>query len=243
MKHIFLSSLIAFFFISCTKEAIEKNIPNTSVYLVERSLEQSVNFANIPESTTDVTLDIIVRTIGGVQNHDRRFLLVPQDSSSAIAGVDYVIDQESLMIKAGELTDTVRVTILRNSELPEEGVKLYLQLIAGDAFDMEFPDFKNLCSITIINQVKEPEYWYWFAYDYLGDYSEKKFKILQDVADMPSDALDVLPETERDFSMLIGRLKRWGLLLKRYLDQQHANNNTVYEADGVTRMDVGDYMY
>lgn len=243
MKFIYYCVVICFFCIlGCAKESIEENIPKTSLYLHERSIALAVNFADVSESTPEVTLDIIVRALGGSRNYDRSFKLVPLDSSTAQIGIDYILNNESILLKSGKLIDTTQIRILRNPQLPKDGTVLHLKLVAGSDFDTEFLDYKNMSTIRISNKVAEPLYWYYFAYNYLGDYSEKKFRLLQNLAEMPKEALDNLPDSDQEYALLIGKLKRWGLILKRHLAEQTALGKTVYEEDGRTKMQVGSYL-
>lgn len=224
---------------ACKKENIQMNIPEGSIYMDNKSLSLEENFASYPESTTEVIVNLIIRVTGAAKNYDRPYQWVAQDSSTAVKGRDYEFVMDQLMVKAGKLTDTVQLKLKRNESLGADKTLLYLKLVPGKDFQQEISGFGILSTISMYNMVNEPPYWYWFAYDYFDEYSEKKFLLLQDIAGMPEDALSKEPASDREIQLLIGKLKRWGLLLKRYLDEQDAKGETVYEADGETVMVVG----
>ena len=234
--------VLGFMFVlaSCKKEPIQLNVPEAAVYIDSRSLSFTVNFASVMElpekvildSTGDVTLVVNIHVTGAPQNFDREYKWAVQDSSTAVVNKDYEFLENKFVVKAGELTARTQIKLKRNADLGAERVSLYLKLIPGKDFMATLDKMEDLVTISFFDQLTAPPYWDWFAYGYLDEYSEKKFRLLQQITDMPADALSTLPETERDYQRLVGQLKLWGIILKRYLEEQDANGNTVYEEDG-----------
>lgn len=227
---------------ACKKEKIQLNVPVGTIYMDTKSLRIEENFANYPESTTGVIVNLIIKVTGAPQNYDRAYQWVAQDSSTAVQGRDYEFVNDQLVVKAGALIDTAKVKLKRNASLGEEKTLLYFKLVPGKDFQAKINGFETLSTITLYNKVSEPPYWSYFAYDYFGEYSKKKFLLLQEVAGMPEDALSKEPESDREYQLLIGKLKRWGLLLKKYLAEQRDKGTIVYEANGETEMVVGGYL-
>lgn len=226
---------------ACKKENIQLIIPEGSIYMDKKSLSMEENFARYPESTTEVIVDLIIKVTGGPENYDRAYQWVAQDSSTAVKGRDYEFVNDQMSVKAGELTDTVQLKLKRNANLGEVKTLLYLKLVPGKDFQQKISGYEVLSTISLYNVVNQPLYWDWFGYNYFGDYSEQKFLLLQDVAGMPDDALSKEPESDQEYNLLVGKLKRWGLLLKRYLDEKDAIGETVLEEDE-SPMQVGDYL-
>lgn len=226
---------------ACKKEQIKLNVPEGTIYMSGKSLRMEENFANYPESTTDVFVDLIIKVTGAPQNYDRAYQWVAQDSSTAVQGRDYEFVNPQLFVKAGTLIDTVKLKLKRNASLGEQKTMLYLKLVPGKDFLAKIDGYETLSTISIYNAVDEPLYWYSEAYNYFGKYSKKKFLLLQDIAGLPVDILN-RELTEQEYLMMPSKLKFWGLLLKRYLEEKRAQNDIVYEADGKTVMVVGDYL-
>jgi hypothetical protein len=227
---------------ACKKEQIQLNIPEATIYMSGKSLRMEENFANYPESTTDVFVDLIIKVTGAPQNYDRAYQWVAQDSSTAVQGRDYEFVVPQLVVKAGKLIDTVKLKLKRNASLGEAKTMLYLKLVPGKDFRAKIDGYEILSTISMYNAVDEPLYWYGDAYNYFGEYSKKKFLLLQDIAGMPAEILN-RELTEEEYLVMPSKLKRWGLLLKRYLEEMHAKKETIWEDEAKTiRMVVGEYL-
>lgn len=229
-----------FFLMSCEKEEIKKNLPESSIYLAARSNAFDYNFTNYPITDTEIIVEIKVNTIGDVKDFDRPFQMIVQDSSTAKEGVHFEFVEKNLFIPAGELLKNVQIRLLRHPDLQNSDKTLHLLLKGGADFTSSIDGFKSISSIVFRDQTTQPFLWQLGSIqDYLGTYSEKKFKLYQEIAGMPIDALDSFERIDEYF---YARLKFWATLLKQYIDIQESQNNTILDEDG-TPMSVGEYLY
>ena len=87
------------------------------------------SFASVQASIKDVILNATVRTMGKVADHDRPFkVVVDKEGTTAIEGVHYEIDVDTVVIPAGKSTAYVNVRFFRTDDLMEKSVRLALRL-------------------------------------------------------------------------------------------------------------------
>lgn len=220
---------------ACKKEEIQMNVPEGTIYIDRRSFSFEENFANYPNTTTEVIVDLKINVTGAPQSYDRSYQWLAQDSSTAVLGKDYEFLSDKLVVEAGELSAVTQVKLKRSPDLGEETVLLYLKLVPGEDFQAGISDFEVISALSIFVKVSQPTYW---DSNYLGPFSEKKFSLLQEKVGMPYEALY---EEPIEYLLYLGKLKRWGILFKRYLDQEQANSTPVLEVNG-TPMRVGSYI-
>ena len=154
---------------------------NTEVYI--DSLDFS--FASVQASIRDVILNATVRTMGKVADHDRPFkVVVDKEGTTAMEGVHYEIDVDTVVIPAGESTAYVNVRFFRTDDLMEKSVRLALSLEDNEYFKCYFPKYKNMNTYTATGvQIHGDSFsftlsemytipWYWrviIETDYLGN--------------------------------------------------------------------------
>lgn len=225
---------------SCSKNEIEAVMPESSLYLDQRTTSFDRNFANYADSIAEIVIDVRVNVTGEVKDYDRVFTIASLDSSTAQLGVDYEFVQQQFVIPQGELTSLVQVRLLKNDGLKNDTKFLYLKVQSGSDFTKSIKGFDNVVTVSMSNIISAPLYWARYGNNYLGPFSEKKFLLLQDIAGMPADALSEINENT-NMTMLIGMLKRWGTILKRHIDQQRNLGTPVLEENGQL-MRYGSYM-
>ena len=118
---------------------------NTEVYI--DSLDFS--FASVQASVKDVILNATVRTMGKVADHDRPFkVVVDKEGTTAIEGVHYEIDVDTVVVPAGESKADINVRFFRTDDLMEKSVRLALRLEDNEYFKCYFPEYKNMNAYT-----------------------------------------------------------------------------------------------
>ena len=104
-----------------------KGYYGTTTEIYTDSLDYS--FASLPASMKDVILPATVRTMGKVADYDRPFkVVVDKEGTTAIEGVHYEIDLDSVVVPAGKSSANVNVRFFRTDDLMEKSVRLALRL-------------------------------------------------------------------------------------------------------------------
>lgn len=187
-----------------------------------------------------------VRLLGNIESVDRYFnvRVVEDTSTTAEEGTDYEM-LNKYPIPANERDGFVAVDIFRTDKLSDTTMYLTIELVENETFALPMktwvklpndntPDKKAVNVIRHVigftNVIVMPR-----AYSLLiwGDYSLKKMQLI----------LDVCGLTMEDFAdpnvFTSGVAKIHSQRFNKYLKAMKAKGETVYEADGVTEMAVG----
>ena len=169
-----------------------KGYYGTTTEIYTDSLDYS--FASVPASMKDVMLPATVRTMGKVVDYDRPFrVVVDKEGTTAIEGVHYEINVDTVVIPAGESMAKINVRFFRTDDLMEKSVRLALRLEDNEYFKCYFPEYKSMntysstgvlihgdsFSFTLSEMYTIP--WYWSVIiktDYFGTWMPKKFMII-----------------------------------------------------------------
>ena len=121
------------------------NVPHfTNPDMWAHQLYTWVRFVSMPENATDTTLSLKVNAVGEARDYDRVFnVAVVADSTTAVADQEYKDLSEQCVIKAGETSGLVNVTILRSDRVAEETVQLQLTLVPNEDFDLPSRRFRD----------------------------------------------------------------------------------------------------
>ena len=93
---------------------------------------------------TSHVLNAPVLTMGKVVDYDRPFkVVVDMEESTAIEGIDFEIELDSLVIKAGTSNAVVPVRLLRTETLLEKSLKIVLRLQENEHFKCYLKTYKN----------------------------------------------------------------------------------------------------
>jgi len=87
------------------------------------------------------------------------------------------------------------------------------------------------------DQLQAGPYWSSYSY-YFGEFSEKKVRLINQIAGMPLDywSVELYSSSQHQSNALY-----YAGLTFRYLSDQAYNGNTIFEADGVTPLRMGSY--
>jgi hypothetical protein len=251
MKNIiilFFANICLLFFEGCKKEEVPYPSESTSIYFKEALLPSSsslrnavdtlaMTFAFSPASLVDSTLKIPVSIQGLTKSIDRLVKLTVDPASTALPGVQYELPSE-FSIRANHSTDTIFVVLHRTPDLKTAPVNLILNLEANDNFDVNMKSqivqgtsrtvsFIRL-KVIFADILTKPLRWQPY---YHGPFSAKKLLLMNEIAGTPLTAFNDNNSVPYWFY--------WGSLMARYFEEQKAAGHTVYEADGVTEMQMG----
>ncbi len=248
---------------SCTEDPIIEYQGKNSIFFEGKydvSLSQYIpksygqlSFGYVDGLVKDSVYTVVVNSMGKPVAFDRPYELSVVDTSTLIAGTDYVFLSNSFVIAAGKTQDSVRIKFMRNSNMTTSTRFLSLKLSANDFFNLDMP----LESIGSGNQMKTEKYdsfilkvddilgcpWFWdpllnkngaVVERYLGPFTAKKFQIMIARYD-----LDVKTVTQFGRMPMPGQLFAWAFDMQSYLDEQTAKGDPIYESDNKTLMKMG----
>ncbi|MBD8487749.1 DUF4843 domain-containing protein [Echinicola sp. CAU 1574] len=193
----------------------------------------------VPTTFTDSLISIPVKVLGRVADEDRSFTVELGQGTTAQEGTDFEFVNEHV-IPAGEVSATIDIRLIKTEEIAEDTVVIKLKLLADEHFKSEMTTYVDRygqeqlshvgLDIYLSGVLQQPEDWF---EPYLGKFSSKKFFLMVDVL-----GFDPLIYTG---DVALSKSQYFGVVMKRYLDQQKALGNTIYEEDG-TEMEMGVYI-
>ncbi len=213
----------------------------------------NLTFAFSPDTKEDSILRLPVAVTGTAKNTDRVFDVTVDPDATAMASTDYVLPS-SLVVHAGRTIDTMLVTLKRTTALKTNTLFFTMRLKANDQFKTQIQyRSRNSGELTYIapgdtsatqffkvimsDQLQAGPYWGNYSYDF-GDFSEKKVRLMNEIAGMPLDfwSVDISVSQQQQANALY-----YAGFMNRYLNDQAYSGHPIFEADGVTLMTMGDY--
>jgi hypothetical protein len=223
--------------------SMQKNAnPEESVYLPDAS----INLMNQVGSEVEFGFNVMVT--GEPKDYDRPYRVgVVADSTTAVAGTDFILP-EGGVIKAGHVSDSLYVKLLKNDELQKKSVRLYVQVLPNEHFPTNFTQFAHdgreynvfdprVYDLTFTSMMTKP-YW-WESYSTsnpvengnLGYFTAKKITLLNELYSLTY--ADWLKTDEGGTGAI--NLTRVKVIYKKfalYLIEQYKNHTPVQEEDG-----------
>lgn len=228
MKSIYLILLGAVYFMyGCSKESIQTYDENTSkrfIYFVKSETDSTdVSFFSYPGESV-IEFPIVVKSSGFSTQDEEYKIVVLNEYSTAIEGEDFKLPT-NFIFKGGATSDTCYVKLHYSSKLDDSKVRIVLQLESQNNFESG-PSAYQTAVIWFHNNIVKPNWWTSSVTSYyLGDYSEKKYRLFNQVVGVDlTDASNSL-------------IRHYALIFKEYLNTQKISGNTIYEENG-TEMTV-----
>ncbi|WP_316817655.1 DUF4843 domain-containing protein [Pedobacter nyackensis] len=261
-KNFYLCVLALIMLSACKKEEIDlyndKAVGNSIYFAKADTLNDLiVSFGYAKNEVKDSVVSLVIRTIGAPATVDRPYNLSVADSSTVKRGVDYDFLNTTFSIKAGKVTDTLKIKFHRTEQLAKDSLFLYLDLKPNEHFSNSYLSrsvtTNNVTQIKYNTRLKfkvddiagAPFFWtpassgYSTVYGYYGAFSTRKYQLL--ISRYNLDPTDLARQKWVDESGNSTRLGAWALGLSAYLKQRDNAGDPVYEADGVTKMTLGIY--
>ena len=223
--------------------SMQKNAdPEENVYLPDAS----INLMNQVGDEAKFGFNVMVT--GAPKSYDRPYRVgVVADSTTAVAGTDYILP-EGGVIKAGQVSDSLYVKLLKNDKLQETSVRLYVQVLPNEHFSTNFTQFGHdgreynvfdprVYDLTFTSMMTKP-YW-WESYSSsnpvengnLGYFTAKKITLINELYSLTyADWLDT--DEGGTGAMNLTRVQVIYKKFARYLIEQYKNHTPVLEADG-----------
>jgi hypothetical protein len=166
-----------------------------------------------------------VELVGRPENKDRTYKIEVVKELTSATEANYSVPA-TFTLKAGHIADTAWITVKKTPDLAVKPVRLVLKIAATDDLGIGQADYA-ISIIYLSNVIAKPDWWDEDVTDeYLGDYSDKKYKLFIQVTGM-SD----LDENDGN------QLRYYTILFKNYLLREKDAGRTVYEDNG-TEMTV-----
>ncbi|WP_025141680.1 DUF4843 domain-containing protein [Pedobacter jeongneungensis] len=181
---------------------------------------------------TDSIVNMIIKTTGTVSDQDRLYKLAIDPASTAVAGKHFDFLPTTFSIKKNKLQDTVKIRFRRTADMQLQNFTLFFNLEANENFATEMRD-KVINTTTgqklsfikyrwFINDIiKKPARW---LDGYFGTFTRKKLSLIAQVLGVEPSYIDT--------SISVAEMTAFGKFMQRYLNEQKAAGNTIYEDDG-----------
>lgn len=243
IAYIILAALVSSLWAACKKDTLITYNAQDEIYFNYKEAglnidSTTVTFAYSGVSVKDSTFKIPLAVTGVAKDHDRTYIVTVDKSSTAISGQHYTLPS-TFILRANRLIDSLPVKLLRSSDLQSQTVRVTLNL--QESADLK-TDMKTINAVSAIsfklnlNDILGPgQYWNSMT-SYFGTFSVKKIRLINQVAGMP---LNYYISTWLRDTQSSAKLALYAITTARYLSDQKALGNTVYEDDGVTPMTMG----
>jgi hypothetical protein len=252
MKKILILSIVFLSFLgftSCTEDKIETYKDTDNIYFspavypyvslngataVTDSTGFSFGFDNV--TITKRIYRIPIRVQGKLSNVDRKVKVTVDPMSTAVQGTHFTLP-ENIVLRAGKEVDTIAVTVFRSPDMKTNTFTMVLNLEENESFTtkmktkvinvltkktMSYTRFK----LSFEDKLSQPTGW--FA-GYLGVFSAKKFFLMCDLMHLEPTMFN-----NKLGSVGLGTsdISYYASFMKRYLADQKASGNTIYEDNG-----------
>jgi hypothetical protein len=233
---------------SCKKEKLLTYDTKDNVYfnfvqnITNRLDTLNISFAYSPATVQDSTFLMPVTVTGAPKDVDREYSLIVDPSSTASAADHYVLPQK-FIIRAGKLTDSFPVKLLRTKDLQDTAKNIILTLHPNDNFNTDFQkipvtgDTLNTLTfkLNVSDILQAGPYWTSVFATYFGTFSVKKVQLMNQVVGMPLN----FPIVGLSDLNLAADASFYAISMSRYLQDQAAAGLTIHENDGITPMTMG----
>lgn len=212
------------------------------------------SFSTADEDVTEHVETARLRTLGKVKDYDRKVrVVVDAENTTAVEGVHYRIDFDTIMIHAGQSEVEVPVTMLRSADLKENKVRLKIKVEENDNFIVPFTTQNNTNVyyddgeqimadryLFIFDEFyAEPKLWSWFGTEYLGAWSVSKQKLASKLFDLSAYDWSTEGWSNGDGKVQSARFVYFAIKMRIYLQEQADNGTPVLDDDG-NYMQLGD---
>jgi hypothetical protein len=248
LKYLILFILSLYVLASCKKDTLTTYDIKDNIYFnwgggagQVRYDSIDLSFGYSPVSVQDSTIMIPVTVTGAPASTDREFSLTVDPASTEAAGTHYVFPA-TFVLPAGKLADSIPVKLLRAADLQTATETLILNLNPNNSFNTDIKvfigsDTTSALKLTVYvsDQLTAGPYWS-VCTTYFGTFSVKKVRLLNTVTGMPLN----FPAHGIIFDLSgSAEASTYAITMSRYLQDQAALGQPVYEDDGITLMTMG----
>lgn len=209
------------------------------------------SFSVEPDDVTKKVLETRLRTMGNVRNYDRKVaVVVDEENTTAVRGVHYDCNLDTIFVKAGEAEVMLPVTFYRTPDMRDQKFKLTLKVVDNEDFTVPFTRQKDtnvyydsgdtinadIFTFIVSEIYTEPYYWLFFE-DQLGTWSVNKFKLINKLCDLPAADWETAGSDES--KVQAGRATFYAIIVRNYLQEMADAGTPVLDDDGVHYIQLG----
>jgi len=177
-----------------------------------------------------------IRVQGKISNVDRKIKVTVDPSGTAVAGTHFVLP-ENIVLHAGKEVDTIAIKVFRTADMKKSKFTIVLNLEENEFFStkmqtrvtnvltqktISFIRFK----LTFEDQITQPKGW---VPGFFGAFSAKKFFLMCDLMHLDPVIFNQPPGA---LGLTVSDVQYYQNFMKRYLIDQKASGNIIYEEDG-----------
>lgn len=251
MKKILILSFAFLFFLgftSCNQEEIETYHDTDNIYFSPSVFLIPVNgtvittdstgfsFALDKPSIVDRIYKIPIRVQGKLSDVDRKVKVAIDSKSTAVEGTHFKLP-DNIVIGAGKEVDTIEVKVYRTADMKTNSFLLILNLQENESFttNMKSKVINPLTNktmshisykLTFDDKLSQPPGW--FA-SFLGVFTAKKFFLMCDLMHLDPSMFN---QKLGSPGLSVADIQYYQNFMKRYLADQKAEGNIIYEEDG-----------
>lgn len=101
-----------------------------------------VSFGTMVANEQELTLKVMAA--GGMKDYDRPFqVVINKDSTTAVAGQDFIGFDGNCVIKAGESGTTFSIKVNRTEAMLDDTLQLQFQLVPNEHFDVKYEVYRD----------------------------------------------------------------------------------------------------
>ena len=159
--------------------------------------------------------------------------------------VDFEPLEKEYVVKKGEVSLVIPVTMIRTKALQTEEKGIDMELLPnghfttyydyGSSDSTSWVKTQRLKLILLFSEFMNEPPSQWNPYMF-GEFSAKKFALICDEMDIPREEFNKKSE---EAGYILSRMGYIGSYMKKYLADEKAAGRTVYEEDGITEMTMG----
>lgn len=208
--------LIALF--SCTEEEVTMYEGGTYIGFKDNMYKDSTNFSfffHPNEEKMDIAIPVVLS--GKIPEKDIELSITIDEENTTAFSENYELPEKPIF-KAGQVIDSIYITVKNSEELKEKEYKIVLNIGENDNYKLGEEDHIK-AKILINDMPSKPDWWdYTITKSYLGTYSNVKYQLFIVVTGI-SDLSDKEPS----------EIRALALKLKYYLQKLADEGKTVYD--------------
>lgn len=233
-------------FTSCSQEEIQVYKDTNNIYFSYSVFPAVHNAPLIDSIGFSFALDnpaikeriymLPVRVQGRVSDTDRKIKLTVDPSSTAVLGTHFSLP-ENIVMHAGKEVDSIPITVHRTADMKSKSFTAVLNLEENEFFTTNMKSkVTNVLTqktishisfeLTFGDQIIQPKGWFT---GFLGAFSAKKFFLMCELMSLKPQMFN---QPTGSAGLTIPDMQYYQSFMKRYLVDQKASGNTIYEDDG-----------
>lgn len=234
-------------FIKCSKESLpiyNEHQLGSSIYFAENYTgktvtSQNISFGYMASDVLDSLINIPVYATGLASDSDRTYSVKIADTSTMVEGSDFDFFQPPV-IRAGRVTDTLKIILHRTARLKDSTLHLNIQLQPNNDFNTAIGYYyiSSIDSVSLLNYnvtandiAGTAALWTGqigtIVVLYLGTYSLAKVQLMMTVLQLPAATF-----FDKNTVISPGYLLGWASYMKTWLATEKAAGRIYYDEFG-----------